>query len=462
MAMLPEIILLVLAFTVLIADLFIPLPRMRELGPVFCLIGLGMALVALWVLPHKASLLGGRFVMDEITWWFKLVFLVAGFLVVGLSTDLIGGRVKQTDETLDSPSEFLTVMLFTLVGMLYLVSSRDIVTMYVSLELSTLPLFVLVAWRKGNKLSEEAGIKYFITGALASAFMIYGLGLIYGVTGTMDLNSLSLGIATNHIAWVGLALVTAGAGFKLTLVPFHMWAADVYQGAHTLVTAFLSVASKAAGIAVFFHLYLRVFPDLMFDWSPVLALVAFSTMTFGNLVAMVQDNIKRFMAFSSVSQAGYILMGFLGPTQEGIQAILFYLLVYAFSNLAVFGVIIAYSSSTGKELISQYRGLSRVHPILALVMMLALFSLAGIPPLSGFTGKFFLFSAAAKAGYYWLVIAAAVNSTLSLYYYLRLVRQMYIEPVGVVGEKVEMSFIPRMTLGLSIVGTVLLGIIPVF
>ena len=305
-------------------------------------------------------------------------------------------------------------------------------------------------------------MKYLISGALASAFMIYGLGLIYGVTGVMELNRLSLGMATNPMVWVGLALVTAGVGFKVTLVPFHMWAADVYQGAPTLVTAFLSVASKAAGVAVLFHLYFRVFADLMSDWSPVLALVAFGTMTLGNLVAMVQENIKRFMAFSSVSQAGYILMGFLGPTQEGVYAVLFYLLVYAVSNLAVFGVIIVFSSSTGKDLIPQYRGLSRVHPILALVMMLGLFSLAGIPPLSGFTGKFFLFSAAAKAGYYWLVIAAAVNSTISLYYYLRIIRQMYIEPAEEGAEKVEMSLIPRLTLGISIIATILLGIIPVF
>jgi NADH-quinone oxidoreductase subunit N len=241
-----------------------------------------------------------------------------------------------------------------------------------------------------------------------------------------------------------------------------MWAADVYQGAPTLVTAFLSVASKTAGVGVLFHLYIRVFIELIPDWSPVLAIAAFATMTLGNLVAIVQENVKRFMAFSSISQAGYILMGFLGPTQEGVVAILFYLLVYAVSNLTVFGVIILYSSSTRRENISEYRGLSRTHPGLALIMMLGLFSLAGIPPLSGFTGKFFLFSAAAKAGYYWLVVAAAVNSTISLYYYLRIVRQMYIEAPDGSDARVQMSWMPRLALGLALLGTVLLGVVPVF
>ena len=461
MAMLPEITLLVLAFVILLTDLFLPLATMRNWAPLGAMLGLAVSLVLLFALPTESSLFGGRFVMDEVTWWFKLVFLVSGFLVVGFSADLMSGKHIRKDQLLESPSEFLVVLLFTLTGMLYLVSSRDMVTMYVSLELATIPLFVLAAWRKRDELSEEAGMKYLISGALASAFMIYGLGLIYGVTGVMELNQLSGDLATHPMIWVGLALVTAGVGFKVTLVPFHMWAADVYQGAPTLVTAFLSVASKAAGVAVLFHLYFRVFVELLPDWSPMLAVVALITMSLGNLVAIVQENIKRFMAFSSVSQAGYILMGFLGPTQEGVQAILFYLLVYAVSNLAVFGVIILFSSTTGKENIGDFRGFSRTHPLLALIMMLALFSLAGIPPLSGFTGKFFLFSAAAKAGYYWLVVAAAVNSTISLYYYLRIVRQMYIEPVDGVGDKVTMTWVPRFALGLSILATILLGVIPV-
>jgi len=245
-------------------------------------------------------------------------------------------------------------------------------------------------------------------------------------------------------------------------VPFHMWAADVYQGAPTPVTAYLSVASKGAGLAFTFQILYRAMGVYLADWTLVIALFAAVTMTLGNLVAIVQQNIKRFMAFSAISQAGYLIMGFLGPSPNGVPAMLYYMFVYVATNLAVFACIIWYANETGREQISEYRGLSRTNPLIALAMMLGLFSLAGIPPLSGFVGKFFLFSIASGAGLHWLVAVAAVNSTISLYYYLRVVRQMYIEPVYENAAPIHVSKVMTVTIGVLTLVVVLFGIVPLF
>ncbi len=254
----------------------------------------------------------------------------------------------------------------------------------------------------------------------------------------------------------------AGVGFKLTIVPFHMWAADVYEGAPIPVTAYLSVASKAAGLAFAFQLFFRMMGDQLSQWAAIAAVLAAVTMTVGNVVAIVQQNIKRFMAFSAISQAGYIILGFLGPSPEGVPAMLFYMLVYVLTNLGVFACIVWYANQTGRERIEEYRGLARTNPLIALAMMIALFSLAGIPPLSGFVGKFFLFSIASRAGFNWLVAVAAINSTISLYYYLRIVRQMYIEPVYEGATRLPASAPVVATLAVLSLGVVLLGIVPSF
>ncbi|MDX9975654.1 MAG: NADH-quinone oxidoreductase subunit N, partial [FCB group bacterium] len=343
-------------------------------------------------------------------------------------------------------------------------SARDIITLYVSLELATIPLFVLAAWRREDPLATEAGMKYVILGALASAFILYGLGILYGLTGQTDLVLMSRILSQNvqPAFWLAAAMLFAGVGFKLTLVPFHMWAADVYQGAPAPVTAYLSVASKGAGLAFMFQLFFRLMGWALVDWGMLIAIIAAVTMTLGNVVAIVQHNIKRFMAFSAVSQAGYFLLGFLGPAPEGVPAMLFYMLVYVVTNLAVFAAIVWYANETGRERIEDYRGLSQSNPLIALAMMVALFSLAGIPPLSGFVGKFFLFSVAAKGGYHWLVAVAAVNSTISLYYYLRVIRQMYIEPLPEGEPHLGISKMLAGTMGVLAAGVALMGIIPTF
>jgi NADH-quinone oxidoreductase subunit N len=402
--------------------------------------------------------------MDPIAWWFKIIFLLAGFVTVILSMDLLDGKASVRVRGIGFRGEYYTVLLSTIVGMMYLISARELITLYVSLELATIPLFVLAAWRRDDVHSGEAGLKYVIMGALASAFVLYGLSILYGLTGQTSLMGLSHKLATvpKPAYWLASAMLMAGVGFKLTIVPFHMWAADVYEGAPAPVTAYLSVASKAAGLAFMFQVFYRMFGPSLTTWSPILAAFAAVTMTVGNLVAIVQDNIKRFMAFSAISQAGYLILGFLGPADNGVPAMLFYMLVYILSNLAVFACIVWYSNETGRERIEEYRGLSLTNPVMALGMMVALFSLAGIPPLSGFVGKFFLFSIASKAGYHWLVAVAAVNSTISLFYYLRVVRQMYIEPIYEGAEPLRV----RYSIGIAVAGlslsVSLMGVIPYF
>ena len=460
MLMLPEIIVVATALVLLFTDLFINERRRTILAPL-ALVGLGLACAAtIWLMPREGTLLGGRFVVDAVAWWFKLLFLGSAAITVALSMDTLDGRTA-VPSGLGSRGEYYTILMFTVAGMMFLASAADIITLYVSLELATIPLFILTAWKR-DALSGEAGLKYVVVGALSSALLIYGLGILYGLTAQTGFAALSALLEPSPAFWLAAALITAGVGFKMTMVPFHMWAAEVYQGAPTPITAYISVASKCAGLLLIFQLFYRVMGAFVDDWNVLFAVFAAVTMTLGNVVAIVQNNIKRFMAFSAISQAGYVLMGFLGHFPEGVPAMIFYMLIYVFTNLAVFAVIVWHADQTGREEIKDYRGLSRTNPVIALAMMIALFGLAGIPPLSGFVGKFFLFSIASKAGFHWLVALAAVNSTVSLYYYLRIVRQMYIEP-AVEGAKPLVIF-PALavTLGVTTLASVLLGIIPFF
>jgi len=469
MLMLPEILVVATAFAVLVADLVLSERGRAALAPL-AMAGLAAAAVALGLTPQAGELLGGRFVMDSVAWWFKALFLLAGFLTIALSMDLLDGRIGVRARGIGFRGEYYTMLLVTVSGMMVLISARDLITLYVSLELATIPLFVLAAWRRDDPQSGEAGLKYVIIGALASAFILYGFSILYGLAATTDLAAIGRAISGRPPAafWLAAAMVLAGVGFKLTIVPFHLWAADVYQGAPIPVTAYLSVASKGAGLAFLFQVFYRLFGTHLQEWGLLVAIFAAVTMTVGNVVAIVQPNIKRFMAFSAISQAGYLIMGFLDAAPDkahgnaGVPAMLFYMLVYILTNLAVFAGIVWYANETGREEIKDYRGLSRTNPLMALAIMLGLFSLAGIPPLAGFVGKFFLFKIASGAGFHWLVAVAAVNSTISLYYYLRIVRQMYIEPTFEGAGPVRASRSLSITSAALAVAVVLLGIIPIF
>lgn len=459
---LPELILILTAFLILISDLFLASKNKISSWPLMIsLLGIfSAAIAAAFLVNEPVEIMNGRLGLNNLGLVFKEILLLAAGLVVMLSSSAIGAKAKIKISKLP---EFFTILLLTLSGMLFLVSSRDLITLYVSLELATIPLFALTAWAK-SEVSGEAGFKYLVMGALGSALLLYGFGFLYSLSGDMSLAALQNIIKTDSsnlpIIYISAALIISGIGFKLTLFPFHMWAPDAYQGAPTPVTAFLSVASKTTGLILALQLLTKVFGSFLIQWTPGLALLAALTMSMGNLVAIRQNNIKRFMAYSSISQAGYILMGFLSGTPEGLSAMAFYMLVYTLTNLAVFGVCIVHIHQSGKEDISSLRGLSITNPLLALALMIALFGLAGIPPLAGFVGKFFLFSIAAQIGYYWLVAVAAINSTISLYYYLRLIRQMYIEAPAPNTLCHAINPLSALGLGLATLGSVLVGLIP--
>ena len=463
MLMLPELIVVAAVFMVLLVDLLLTAKK-RFVLDLIAMAGLGAAFVSLMLMTNvkDAEMFGGRFALDSVAWWFKAIFLLSAVITVAVSMDGLNGRVASAGAKLGSGGEYYVALLSTVAGMMFMSSARDLVMLYVSLELSTIPLFVLTAWRR-DALSGEAGLKYVVLGALGSAILLYGFSFLYGLTGETNIVAIGRQLTFMSPAFiVASVMITAGIGFKMTLVPFHMWAADVYQGAPTPVTAYLSVASKAAGLVLMFQIFFRAMGHVLDEWNVTIAVIAAATMTLGNLVAIVQQNIKRFMAFSAISQAGYLIMGFLGPDSAGIPAMLFYMLVYMLTNLAVFAVIIFHSNQTGSENIADYRGLSRTNPSIALAMMIALFGLAGIPPLSGFVGKFFLFSIASKAGFNWLVAVAAVNSTISLYYYLQIVRQMYIEPADANPQRLDVTPVLALSILVTVTGSVILGVVPAF
>lgn len=460
----PELIIIATAFFILISDLFFwKNKESKSIAATVALVGIILSGVfAATLVNHPSEIMGGRWGLDSLGVIMKAILLLATGLVIMLSPSATNTQFK--DSILDLP-EFFTILLFTLSGMMFLVSSRDLVTLYVSLEFATLPLFILTAWSR-KEHSGEAAIKYLAMGALGSAFLLYGLGFLYGLTGDMSLMSvqktlLALPEKQHAIIYLAGALVFAGVGFKLTLFPFHMWAPDAYQGAPTFITAFLSVASKAAGLILAIQLFFKIFGIYLPTWTLGLAIAATLTMTLGNWVAIRQTNLKRFMAYSSISQAGYLLMGFMTNKSEGLSSMIFYILIYTLTNLAVFGVLLIHIHQRGEEEITSLKGFSKTNPVLALVLMIALFGLAGIPPLAGFVGKFFLFSVAAQAGYYWLVAVAAINSTVSLYYYLRLVRQMYIEQPQDNVVPLRTSTMTALGLSIAALGSVVVGLVPI-
>lgn len=459
MIALPELIVTLTALCAFVSDLFVKEDRPRAV-PIVVMVGLTLACMSFFIVPHSGYLFGGRFVVDLGVLWFKGIFCLATLFAVMLSWDSFYPRSYE-GKKLTHSGEFCTLLLLTLLGMMILVSSRDLVTIYVSLELSTIPLFLLSSWSR-TSISSEGGLKYVVLGAISSALILFGMSILYGLTGEMTISGIMGAENFTPGYWYALSLIGAGVGFKLAVVPFQMWAPDVYEGAPTPITAYLSVASKTTGVALAVFLFSTLAGEHLASWGGIIAMLSAFTMTMGNVAAIAQNNIKRFMAYSSISQAGYILMGFIGAAPEGLSVIVFYMLGYLVTNIAAFSVIILYANETGREELRDYAGLSLTRPLLALVLMISLFSLAGIPPLAGFTGKFFLFSIAAKSGFYWLVTLAAVNSTISLYYYLKIVRQMYIEVPLVIPSTFSVSRVFAIVMCVTVAGTIAIGVFPGF
>jgi NADH-quinone oxidoreductase subunit N len=335
-----------------------------------------------------------------------------------------GWLIKQ--ENSGKINEYFILLLSTLIGMNFMISAGHFLMFYIGLELATIPLAALAAFDRYKNESAEAGIKLILLSAFSSGILLYGLSMIYGTAGTLYFSGLKEIFLDNNLQVLGFIFFFAGMGFKISIVPFHLWAADVYEGAPVNITSFLSVISKGAAVFILIIVLFTVFPVIITVWQKVIYVTAILTMTIGNLFAIRQSNLKRFLAFSSISQAGYILLGLIGGNELGMTSVVYYIMVYVFSNLGAFGVIAAISNASGKENIEDYNGLYKTNPGLSLVMTLALFSLAGIPPVAGFFGKFFLFAAAAEKGFYLLVTIAVLNTIISLYYYLLVVKAMFI------------------------------------
>jgi NADH-quinone oxidoreductase subunit N len=472
-ALTPEVMLAVAAFITLTLDLAslrnaAPSVRNRTLGTVVVL-GLVASVVPLWQQLNDARLviLGGTLVVNELTAIFNLVIVVLTLLTVLISIDFDLGR---------HVGEYFATLLFGAIGMMLLVSTEELITIFVALELTSICLYILTAFQKSTLRSQEAALKYFMFGAISSAFLLFGLSYIYGLTGTTNLREIAQAVQSNGpspLMAVGLLFVIVGFGFKVAVVPFHLWAPDAYEGAPTPVTAFIATGSKVASFFVFTKVVMLGFPAMegsafwggfSSGWTMLLAATAVASMVLGNCVAIVQHNVKRLLAYSSIAHAGYIFVGLLAATSMGVTSVLFYIIVYGLTNLGAFGVVAALSSRAGGDEMENFNGMARRAPFLSLMMLVFVLSLAGIPPLGGFFGKFFLFAAAVQRdaqnfGLLWLVILGIVMSAVSLYYYLVLLKHIYVIDPKVKDRIVTPTFL-NVALGLVALAVIGLGIWP--
>ena len=446
-----ELLLIASALLVLMAEIFRKPDKKRSTS--FFSIVLFAIITAAGFLPSPAgSLFGGMYEATAIRIMMKNILNIGALLVFIQSVTWLN-----KEENSEKISEYFMLLISTLVGMNFMISAGHFLMFYIGIELATIPIAALAAFDRYKNISAEAGIKLLLSSAFSSGILLFGLSMIYGTTGTLYFSEVARLFMNNNLQLLGFIFFFAGMAFKISIVPFHLWTADVYEGSPINITSFLSVISKGAAAFILIIILFTVFPVIIVTWQKTIYITAVLTMTIGNLFAIRQQNLKRFLAFSSISQAGYILLGFIGGNQLGMASVIYYILVYIFSNLGAFGVVAAVSNVSGKENIEDYNGLYHTNPGLSLIMTLALFSLAGIPPVAGFFGKFFLFTAAAQKGYYFLVLIAVLNTIISLYYYLLVVKAMFInkseEPIG----KFKSDFPTRFALGFCVAGIVITG-----
>ncbi len=452
--LLSEILLVVLALVVLGLKFAWPENGSRWLGYITAA-GLAVVMVVTLIWGDRGgAYYNGMFVADGMSRVFRVVFQAAGALTALLSVEFL---------RLGRRGEYNALLVLAVLGTGLMAAAGDLVMIYVAVELTSISLYILVTSLRSDPRSSEAGLKYFLFGAFSSAMILYGMSLVYGLTGQTNLSAVTVALASGDVSMTGasmaLIFLVAGLGFKISAVPFHMWAPDVYEGAPTPITAFISVASKAAGFAVLLRLFVGALVGIQPEWVAVMAALAVVTMTLGNAIAMLQTNIKRMLAYSSIAQAGYILVGLVAASALGISAVMFYLTIYTFTNILAFTLVAIVAKKAGGELISDFAGLGKRSPGLGVMMLLALLSLGGIPPMAGFVGKIYLFAAAVEAGFVWLVTIAVINSVAALFYYLMVARQIYIaEP------ETDASLVARWPVKVTILITgaliLVLGVVP--
>lgn len=455
-----EIGLLLVFLLVFIYDTFMP-ERTQRYMPVFTVIMMALYTIYCFCCPAAVGeAFGGMFESNAPTWVMKNILNVGAVLVL-----LQAVKWTNNDFVSVRRGEFYELTLLTLLGMFLMISARHFLLFVIGLETASLPIAALAAFEKRYYESHEAAAKYIFTAIFSSAIFLLGISFVYGMSGSLYFKDIATALIGNHSALLiaALAFVIAGVGFKLSLVPFHLWTADVYQGAPTAVTSYLSVISKGAAAFSFLVILVQVFGSAYSQvWEWMLYAVIILTITLGNLFAIRQRNLKRFLAFSSISQAGYIMLGVIAVNVMGMSSMIYYVLVYIFSNLAAFGVIAAVERQTGKVTMDDYNGLFKTNPWLAFTMMLAMFSLGGIPPFAGFFSKFFIFVGACHQGsvaIYALVLIALVNTIISLYYYLLVVKAMFIRQDECVIPAFKSHWTERTGMILCVLGIIFIGLV---
>lgn len=460
----PELCLAGFAIAVILFDLVIPKKWiLAAISITGLVVSMGLS-VSLWGVSDN-TLFAGMLKADEFALFFKLLFSGVAILVILASTDYVSKFPRLQ-------GEYYALVLLSAIGMMLMAATRELISIYISLELTSLSLYALVGFLKDPK-SSEASLKYLLLGAVASAVLLYGMALVFGLTGQTHLTGIyasvkGMSLSDNPALVMGLVFLVAGFGFKIASVPFQMWVPDVYEGAPTPITAYLSVASKAAGFAVILNVFLGAFGEgsnILPDWAMLFAVLAAISMTIGNVVAIAQTNIKRMLGYSSIAQAGYLMVGLAAVTKAtemaefGPTGLIFFIACYAVANLGAFIAIIAISNKIDSDLIADYSGMGKRAPLLALALTLCLVSLTGLPPTAGFLAKFYLFNAGVHHGLAWLVVIAVINTAISAYYYFRVIKVTWFgAPAS--AEGVPSSWTLRLALAIACVGVLILFFLP--
>ncbi len=468
---LPETALAVTFCVSLVVGMAAPRNRMLTAS----VVALGLFVTAGFLLNQMASgassIFSNMIAVDPYSTFFKFVILACSILIVVFSTQSNELRVSRQRK-----GEYYSLLVSLTLGMFLMTGASNLLMMYLSLELTSLSSYILAGYTKEAEDSSEASLKYVIYGAVSSGMMLYGISILYGLTGAVDIYGINQALHAGNVNIITLiiagVLIIVGFGYKISAVPFHFWTPDVYEGAPITITAFLSVASKAAGFAMLIRFFKVSFENTAtsglafgawtsfqgFEWNQVLAILSVLTMTLGNLVAIWQNNLKRLLAYSSIAHAGYILLGVVVLSNEGIAAVLIYFVVYLFMNLGAFYVVMLVANKTGSEDIDDYRGLGHRSPFLGVAMTIFLLSLTGIPPTAGFVGKLYLFAALINAKLFWLAVVGALNSVVSLYYYVRILRNMFLREPVLASPAVQLSSTEILVLFVLLVPTLLLGV----
>ncbi len=461
----PELILTAAAFAIILWDL-VTRTKDHTVSAVIALLGSCAALAVTFATGHlRISTFGDALVLDPFASFFKVVVLFGLILSIALS-------LRQVSESgTKAHSEYYAVMVLATVGMMVMAVGRELITIFLGLELLSMSLYILAGFFRRDTLSNEAALKYFVLGSFATGILLFGMSYLYGVTGSTHLKVIGQTLR-NHPETlsdkgllVGLFMIIVGFGFKISVVPFHQWTPDVYQGAPTPVTAFMSAGPKAAGLAALIRILMEAVPQMGHQWELLIGVLAVLTMTVGNLAALAQSNVKRMLAYSSIAHVGYILIGLVatvgGKGDRALSGVMFYLLAYTFMNIGAFAILIYLRrEQIANEELEDYSGLARKSPGAALAMLIFLFSLAGIPPTAGFAAKLSIFYAAMEGGYYWLVIIGILNSAVAAFYYLRVVVHMYMkDPVGELAPAATSVWLWA-GIALALAGTIVLGVLP--